>query len=117
MKGEHTVVRTGNLFEDASLPDQGERFDTLLRHENLVVERILSSTAVDSQPCAQVQDEWVLMVRGEAALQVAGETVPLASGDYVFLPGGTSHCVERVSAGALWLAVHLHPQAAAPKSG
>jgi cupin 2 domain-containing protein len=116
MEEEHKTVRTGNLFDDASSPARGERFDTLLRHENLMVERIVSSTAVDSRPCVQVEDEWVLMLRGEATLQVAGETIALKSGDYVFLPGGTPHGVERVSAGALWLAVHLYPRAATPRS-
>jgi cupin 2 domain-containing protein len=115
--GGKLAVHTGNLFEDAALPDRGERFDTLLRRGNLMIERIVSSAAIDSQPCVQAQDEWVLMVRGEATLQAAGETIPLASGDYVFLPGGTPHRVKRVSAGALWLAVHLYPQAAAPKPG
>jgi cupin 2 domain-containing protein len=111
---KHPAVRGGNL---ALPPERGERFDTLLRHENLVVERIVSSAVIDSRPCVQVQDEWVLMVRGEATLQAAGETIALQSGDYVFLPGGTPHSVERVSAGALWLAIHLHPDAAVPKSG
>jgi cupin 2 domain-containing protein len=113
-----SCARAGSLFDDAAAPRQGERFDTLLRHRNLVIERILSSAAVDSRPYAQPQDEWVLMVRGEATLRVAGEAISLQSGDYVFLPAGTPHGVERVSAGALWLAVHLYPEAAsAPKPG
>jgi cupin 2 domain-containing protein len=110
MSPEVSRVRAGRLFDDADAPRQGERFDTLLRHRNLVVERIVSSTAIDSQPYVQLQDEWVLMVRGEATLRVAGEAIFLQSGDYVFLPAGTSHGVERVSAGALWLAVHLYPE-------
>jgi cupin 2 domain-containing protein len=120
MPPEVSRVRAGRLFDDAEVPLQGERFDTLLRHRNLVVERIVSSAAIDSQPYAQAQDEWVLMVRGEATLRVTGEAIFLQSGDYVFLPAGTSHGVERVSAGALWLAVHLYPEtpgaASAPES-
>jgi cupin 2 domain-containing protein len=103
-------VRAANLFDDASLPCQGERFDTILEHKNLVIERIVSSAAIASRQYAQVQDEWVLMVQGEATLQVAGETVLLRSGDHVFLPAGIPHAVERVSAGAIWLAVHLYPE-------
>jgi cupin 2 domain-containing protein len=105
-------MKVGNLFSDASAPPQGERFDSLLSHKNLVVERIVSSAAVVAQEYVQAQDEWVLLVRGEAQLRVAGEAVSLKSGDYLFLPNGVPHTVERTSPGALWLAVHLHPEAA-----
>jgi cupin 2 domain-containing protein len=120
MSPEVSRVCAGRLFDDADAPRQGERFDTLWKHRNLVVERIVSSAAIDSRPYVQAQDEWVLMVRGEATLRVAGEAIFLQSGDYVFLPAGTSHSVERVSAGTLWLAVHLYPEtpeaAAVPES-
>jgi cupin 2 domain-containing protein len=97
----------GNLFIDAGPPAQGERFTPLLAHQNLLIERIVSSA--NSQPVdyVQTQDEWVVLIQGEAVLQVAGESVTLASGDHVFLPAGTPHKVERVSEGAMWLAVHL----------
>jgi cupin 2 domain-containing protein len=99
-----------NLFHEATPPLQGERFDTILSHKNLVIERIVSSTAIDSREYVQAQDEWVLMIQGEAALEVDGKKVLLKSGDYVFLPAGTSHTVESVSAGAIWLAIHLYPE-------
>ena len=101
----------GNLFDDAQAPRQGERFDELLRHRNLVVERIVSSAVITPADYVQTQDEWVLLVHGEADLRVAGELRTLKTGDYVFLPAGTPHRVERTQAGTLWLAVHLHPDA------
>ena len=103
-----------NLFTDAAAPHQGERFDTLLSHRNLVIERIVSSAAMTPKEYAQAQDEWVLLVKGEAVLQVAGESITLKSGDHLFLPAGVPHTVERASDGAMWLAVHLHPEQAAP---
>jgi cupin 2 domain-containing protein len=102
-------MRKGNLFADASPPLEGERFETLVRHRNLVVERIVSSEAIRPSEYVQAQDEWVVLLRGEAELRLADELVVLAPGDYLFLPAGTPHTVERVSTGALWLAVHLHP--------
>ena len=99
----------GNLFADASPPLADERFDVLLRHKNLVVERIVSSAAVTAKSFVQPQDEWVVLLRGSAVLDVAGERVDLAAGDYVFLPARTEHTVCSASDGALWLAVHLHP--------
>jgi cupin 2 domain-containing protein len=100
-------MRKGNLFEDAVSPETGERFETLLACRNLVVERIVSSAHIDPHESAQSQDEWVVLIRGEAALDVAGETVTLRAGDHVFLPAGTRHTVKSASDGALWLAVHL----------
>jgi cupin 2 domain-containing protein len=103
-------MRTGNLFADAAPPADGERFETILRQRNLVVERIVSSAAVTPCDYVQTQDEWVVLVQGEALLEVAGEAVALAAGDHLFLPAGVPHRVERVSDGAIWLAVHLHPE-------
>ena len=107
-------MKVGSLFTDALAPLEGERFDTLLRHRNLVVERIVSSAAIAAQEYVQTQDEWVLLVHGEAVIEVAGESVSLKSGDYLFLPAGVPHTVLRTSTGALWLAVHLHPGPTAP---
>jgi cupin 2 domain-containing protein len=107
-------MRTGNLFEDAAPPPIGERFETILRHRNLVVERIVSSAAIEPREYVQEQDEWVVLVRGEATLRVGGEAVTLHAGDHIFLPAGTPHTVERASEGALWLAVHLHPEPVSP---
>jgi len=101
-------MRTGNLFVDADAPLQGERFEALLNHKNLVIERIVSSSATTPTEYIQSQDEWVAMIRGEATLDIAGELFELHSGDYVFIPAGTPHTVRHVSDGALWLAVHLH---------
>jgi len=105
-----STMRTGNLFADAAPPCRGERLETLLACRNLVVERIVSSATVEPNEYLQSQDEWVVLIRGEAALEVAGEAVVLHSGDYVFLPAGTRHTVTSASEGALWLAIHLHAQ-------
>jgi len=106
-------MQTGNLFTDAAPPQKGERFDTILSHKNLVVERIVNSASITPLEYVQLQDEWVLLVQGEAVLQVAGQSVSLKSGDYLFLPAGVPHTVERTSEGAMWLAVHLYPAQAA----
>jgi cupin 2 domain-containing protein len=101
-------MKRGNLFHDSRSPASGENFDVLLEHRNLVVERIVSSDGEQSGACVQSQDEFVLLVRGTAVLRIEGEVVELTAGDYVFIPSGVPHTVERTSDGALWLAVHLH---------
>jgi cupin 2 domain-containing protein len=102
--------RSGNFFAEASTPQEGERFDMLLSHRNLRVERIISSSRITAHAYVQPQDEWVMLVRGQARLQVGAKPIDLNEGDYVFLPAGTPHSVENASEGAMWLAVHLHPE-------
>jgi len=105
-------MHPANLFTKANPPPEGERFDELLRHRNLLIERIVSSAVITPQEYVQPQDEWVLLVQGEAVLRVDGASVALKAGDYLFLPAGTPHTVERTSEGAMWLAVHLYPDPA-----
>jgi cupin 2 domain-containing protein len=98
-----------NLYADAQSPAQGERFHTLLKHHQLHIERIVSGSDVAPVDMVQTQDEWVVLIRGEAELLIQGLAHPLREGDHVFIPAGVSHRVASVSSGAMWLAVHLHP--------
>lgn len=102
-------THSGNLNDNAAAPASGERFETLLQHRNLVIERIISSATAVPTTFVQEQDEWVLLVQGSAVLEIDGVAKSLKAGDYVFLPAKTPHQVTQVSDGALWLAVHLQP--------
>lgn len=106
-----------NLFADARPPATGERFDTLLDHHDLRIERIVSSAAPEPTAYCQAQDEWVVLLRGSARLEVNAAPVELAAGDHLFLPAGTPHRVLQTSAGALWLAVHRWPPGARAVGG
>lgn len=99
-----------NFFSIADNLTRGEHFDTLLSHRNLVIERIVSGADVQPVEYVQPQDEWVLLVQGTAVMDVAGTRTVLGAGDYLFLPAGTPHRVESCEPGALWLAIHLHPE-------
>jgi cupin 2 domain-containing protein len=104
-----TATNLANLFADAQAPVDGERFETLLAHGNVVIERIVSSAGLTPLEYVQPQDEWVALLQGDATLEVDGQTIELRAGDHLFLRAGTPHTVRRASPGALWLAVHLHP--------
>jgi cupin 2 domain-containing protein len=104
-------MRPANLFSDATPPETGERFDTILSHRNLVIERIVSSSNTTPQEYVQAQDEWVVLLQGEALLQVGDTPVHLKAGEHLFLPAGQPHTVQHSSEGAIWLAVHLYPEA------
>jgi cupin 2 domain-containing protein len=72
-----------------------------------VIERIVSSAEMTPKEYVQSHDEWVVLLRGEAELEVSGASVSLKAGAHLFLPAGTPHTVKRASEGALWLALHL----------
>ncbi len=102
----------GNLF--APLPDarEGEVFTPLLERGGVRIERIVShgQATPEDAPFMQDADEWVVVLRGSAALRIEGQAeVSLAPGDYLFIPGGVRHWVTRTDPGepTLWLAVHL----------
>lgn len=105
----------GNLFAHLPVLAQGESFQDLLRWRNLQIERIVSSARPDPGLYDQAQDEWVCLLRGQATLWIAGETISLNAGDYRFIPAHTPHRVLRTSRKppCLWLAVHLYPETSA----
>ena len=109
-------MRPQNIYANAAPPVAAERFETLLQHKNLLIERICSSADIAPNRYVQPQDEWVLLLEGSADIEVAGATQSLRPGDYLFLPANTPHSVKKTSAGALWLAVHLHPQELSAKN-
>lgn len=114
-------LRRGTLTTE--VPVEGERFDVLAelpvardgggpagaRVARVVVEHIVSSATPDPGTYDQEQDEWVVVLAGAAVLEVAGEDVALATGDWVLLPAHTVHRVVRTEPGTRWLAVHVHP--------
>jgi cupin 2 domain-containing protein len=104
-------VIQANLFDGIPSPATGEVFETLLRHRNLHIERIASSATPEPVLYDQAQDEWVVLMQGLATLEIAGETVDMGPGDYLFIPAHTPHRVLSTSGAppCVWLAVHLHP--------
>lgn len=99
----------GNLFSPLPRPKTGEVFDELLRVGGTRIERIVSSDRPEFKLYDQDCDEWVCLIRGEAELEIGGETVTLRAGDHVHLPARTPHRVIRTSRDprCIWLAVHL----------
>jgi cupin 2 domain-containing protein len=108
------VCRVSNLFAELPTPDTGERLDTLLECRSLRIERIVSSPEPEPTLYDQVQDEWVLLLKGRATLIVAGARVDLVAGDHLFIPAHTPHRVVATSTEprCVWLAVHVDPESA-----
>ena len=107
-----------NLFDlpaDFYAPPTGpELFETLLSTPGLKVERILSRghTTPDKEWYDQDQDEWVILLQGQATLLFDDDsTTDLGPGDYLLIPAHTRHRVIHTSTEppCVWLAIHFSP--------
>jgi cupin 2 domain-containing protein len=102
-----------NLFADipAALPD--ELFQDILSRSSVRLERIVSRGHCSPQGFwyDQAWDEWVLVVRGRAGLEIEGQaaTVELGPGDHLLIPAHTRHRVAWTDGrdNTIWLAVHI----------
>ncbi len=108
-----------NLFDLPDMPwvspsdrlSPHEHFDTLIAAGAIKIERIISigQTTPAGEWYDQAQDEWVILLQGNATLSYAdGSEVDLHPGDYLHLPAHCRHRVEYTSSEppCVWLAVH-----------
>ena len=102
----------GSLFCNLPNATQEERFEDLCRSKSFRIERILSGGQV-SPPgfwFDQSNDEWVLVVQGEAEISLLDpdETIHLCAGDWLMIGAHRKHRVEATSREpvTIWLAVH-----------
>ncbi len=104
-----------NLF--AGLPDgKGAEVVTRLAQGGAFrLERIVSTgqATAPGEWYDQPEDEWVILLSGEAGLQIAGEAAPrtLTPGDFLRIPAHQRHRVEWTAADreTVWLALHFKP--------
>jgi cupin 2 domain-containing protein len=103
-----------NLLTDIPKASPDEVFQDILRRANIRIERIVSrgQRSPEAFWYDQAWDEWVLVLRGRAGLQIAGqpEPVELGPGDHLLITAGTRHRVAWTDATdtTIWLAVHIH---------
>lgn len=109
--------RPRNLFDALPRIASGEEFESLVRRPGVHIERIVSSPKPEPTLYEQPWDEWVLLLQGDATLDLDGEPVQLAAGDHLLIPAGLPHRVLATSdePRCLWLAVHLRGSADPPE--
>jgi cupin 2 domain-containing protein len=101
-----------NLFTELPSIVSGERevCETLVEADGVKIERIVSHSAASPEGFwyDQPQDEWVLVVKGEARLLIfPEERVSMKTGDHVLLRAHCRHRVEWTSGETVWVAVHV----------
>lgn len=102
------------IVPPASTQEEGrEVFETLLSASVppgrvVRVERIMSFGQEKGEWYDQAWDEWVMVARGEAALEWEdGSVTELEAGDYLLIEARKRHRVLRTSFDCVWLALHL----------
>ncbi|WP_119394364.1 cupin domain-containing protein [Salinibius halmophilus] len=101
----------GNVFTGCPSATQAEQFEDLLKLPNCRIERIVSAgqTTPSNQPYKQLEDEWVLILQGEAEVTLLEPKAVyrLTQGDHLFIPAGRKHLVTYTQAEpvTIWLAV------------
>ncbi len=95
-----------NIY-DYITPQSGETFTTLLEHKNIKINRIVSSNELAETEYIQEEDEWLVLLEGEATLLLDNEKKTLTKGDTLFIPSKTLHRVLTTQSGTVWLTVHI----------
>ena len=94
-----------NIYEMDEPSKESETFATLLETSTLKIEAIRSRLTLPGKEYYQEEDEWVILVRGTAALEIEGNVRLLREGESVFIKRHTSHRVLQTSDDALWIGV------------
>lgn len=98
-----------NIFSNISEAGEEEQFSLLAKSPNCRIDRIVSSG--HSSPKGfwydQENDEFVLLLQGEAVLEFEDRQVTLKAGDYLNIPKNCKHRLESTSIDpvCIWLCV------------
>ncbi len=95
-----------NIY-DTITPKSGETFTPLLAHKNIKINRIVSSDHLDGKTYIQEEDEWLVLLEGEATLLLDQAEQILTKGETLFIPAKTPHRVLHTKNGTIWLTVHI----------
>jgi len=97
-----------NLYE-YELPEvDSENFVTLLQNPNVEIKRIVSNTLKTPQKFLdKTKDEWVVVLKGCAKLEINGIVHKLKAGDTLFIPANTKHTLLKTKKVVVWLAVYI----------
>lgn len=101
-----------NFFTLPSPLPNEELFELLLTQKNIRIERIISTgqTTPVGKWYDQEQDEWVILLQGEAEISYEDHSrYKLSSGDYLMIEAHQKHRVEYTSTKppCIWLAIHI----------
>ncbi|QKF81728.1 cupin domain-containing protein [Halarcobacter ebronensis] len=98
-----------NIFENIKINKQDEQFFELLKSDNIRVEKIVSNGQSSPKDFWYEQDEneFVVLLMGEAILEFEDKEYSLKEGDYLNIPKKIRHRVKYTSKNepTIWLAI------------
>ncbi|MEM9271832.1 MAG: cupin domain-containing protein [Cyanobacteria bacterium P01_F01_bin.143] len=102
-----------NIFNLPLSVSNQELFETLFSGNDILIERIISTgqTTPSGEWYDQDQDEWVILLQGEASLDYDdGSQIKLIAGDYLLISAHQKHRVTYTSSTppCIWLAIHAN---------
>ncbi|GBF79161.1 cupin domain-containing protein [Aphanothece sacrum] len=100
-----------NIFNFPPFLNDQELFETIISNQNIKIERIISTGQTTPQDTwyDQEQDEWVILLQGEAILSYEnGSQLNLKAGDYLLIQSHQKHRIDYTSNNppCIWLAIH-----------
>jgi cupin 2 domain-containing protein len=104
-------VKTVNIYKQIPANLSEEVFEVLVQSKAVKIERIISKghKSPDTGWYDQEQNEWVLVLKGNASICFEDETVTdLNEGDYINISAHRKHRVISTSAitETIWLVIH-----------
>ena len=97
-----------NIFNYTLPAIDSENFTTLLEDKNVKIKRIVSNTLKTPQHFVQDEDEWVVVLKGCAKLEIDGIVHKLKAGESCFIPAKTKHTLLKTRQVVVWLAIYIH---------
>ena len=107
------MIKKANIYENLPNKLKDEFFEGLLNYEHFKLERIISKghSTPQGEWYDQERDEWVVLLKGSAALIIEGEEkeIILKPGDHLVLPAHLKHRVAWTDPHneTFWLALHF----------
>lgn len=100
-----------NIFSNIPQQLDKEIFESIVNHENIRIDRIVSSgqTSPAQGWYDQNEHEWVIVLKGNAIILFEDQSsVTLNPGDYLNIPAHKKHKVSWTNPNetTLWLAIH-----------
>ena len=69
--------------------------------------RIVSSENIKPKEYIQEEDEWIVLIEGEATVLVGNAEKKLIKGNTLFIAANVPHKVLKTKEGTVWLTVHI----------
>jgi cupin 2 domain-containing protein len=93
---EHIGVQVTNIFDDLPQHVPKEVVETLIKADDVRIERIISRGHASAPDFwyDQPQHEWVIVLRGNARLQFEDGMVEMKPGDFLNIPAFKKHRVD-----------------------